>query len=306
MSKINYLAPVLLFAACADDGSATGATGRVQVFVEAEETVPEGLEPGSGDENIVDGWRVTYTRFLIGIGNFRAGRSADSGAALTEPAHFVVDLLQLPAGGLVVADFAGVAAERWDRFGYDLSRVTSKSIAAEGITDDSVALMVDNGYSLYFEAELTKSDGQSCTPGKTAECVAAPKITVAWGLDASTAFDDCAPPEGDAGFAVPAGGTVQVKPTIHGDHWFFSNITQGAEITVRRAQWIVDCDTNRDGTTTLDELKAVQASDVFPPALFNLSGGGTIASAYDFLLAQARTLGDFNGEGECPTRAAIP
>ena len=40
----------------------------------------------------------------------------------------------------------------------------------------------------------------------------------------------------------------------------------------------------------------------------NLAGAldGPIETAYDFVLAQARTLGDFQGDGECPTRKALP
>ena len=83
--------------------------------------------------------------------------------------------------------------------------------------------------------ELLKADGQSCLPTDPTACQPAPEVRFAWGLAAGTAYDDCAPQTGDAGFAVPSGGTAQVKPTIHGDHWFFTNITQGAEITERRA-----------------------------------------------------------------------
>jgi hypothetical protein len=102
------------------------------------------------------------------------------------------------------------------------------------------------------------------------------------------------------------GGTVQVKPTIHGDHWFFSNIAQGAEQTVRRAQWVADCDLDGDGETTLAELRAVRASQLFRAPDYNLSGAiGTIDTAYDFFVAQARTLGDFQGSGECPTRRPL-
>ena len=103
---------------------------------------------------------------------------------------------------------------------------------------------------------------------------------------------------------MPSGGTAQVKPTVHGDHWFFTNLTQGAEITQRRAQWIADADLDRDGETTQAELKQVPAAVAFPAELgYNLSGAIIpIVTAHDYLEAQARTLGDFQGEGECPTR----
>ena len=39
---------------------------------------------------------------------------------------------------------------------------------------------------------------------------------------------------------------------------------------------------------------------------YNLSGSIIpIVTAYDYLEAQARTLGDFQGEGECPTRSIL-
>ena len=114
--------------------------------------------------------------------------------------------------------------------------------------------------------------------------------------------------DGIAGFAVPAAGATQIKPTIHGDHWFFNDITAGAEIVKRRAQYIADCDLNHDGETTLEELKQVSAAEVFPSPMYDLSGSfsGPIETAYDYVLAQARTLGDFQGDGECPTRKVLP
>jgi hypothetical protein len=164
--------------------------------------------------------------------------------------------------------------------------------------------MIQNAYSIYFEGSIESPDGESCPPGGGA-CVPAPKVTFRWGLSAGTSYDDCATEDGFTGFAVPAGGAVQVKPTIHGDHWFFSNITAGAELTKRYAQYIADSDLDADGETTLDELKTVGAADVFPTSKYNLSGAGSILTAYDYVIAQARTLGDFQGDGECPTRKPL-
>ena len=177
------------------------------------------------------------------------------------------------------------------------------------ITDADFKLMVDNGYSLYFEGEMTKADGKSCIPGKMpADCVDAPKVTFKWGFAMGTSFDDCAPAQGDTGFVVPNGGTVQAKPTIHGDHWFFSDLTEGAEVTTRLAQYIADADLDRNGETTLAELMEVKAADAFPTDKYKLSGGVgglPIATAYDYVKSQARTIHDFQGDGECPTRAIL-
>ena len=152
------------------------------------------------------------------------------------------------------------------------------------------------------------TSSRSAQFGMTTTCVAAPRITFRWGLPAGTSFDDCATEDGFTGFAVPEGGTAQVKPTIHGDHWFFNNITSGAEQTKRLAQYIADCDLDMNGETTRDELKQAKAADVLPSSNYNLSGAltGSINTAFDYVLAQARTLGDFQGDGECPTRKVLP
>jgi hypothetical protein len=170
-------------------------------------------------------------------------------------------------------------------------------------------------FSVYFAATLTKVDGESClraAGGGQSDCVAAPEITFAFGLASGTSYDDCSDEDDVPGFAVPSGGTVQVKPTIHGDHWFFDNITQGAEITERQAQWIADADRSNaghtsDGLVTTAELQASPAGAFFPASLgYNLSGTLTpVTSGLTFLEAQAHTLGDYQGEGECPTREVL-
>jgi len=294
---------LLLVLAC----SSGGATGNVQVFVEAEDTIPEGLDPGDGDENVVDGWTVRYSKFLITVGDFEASRSSGGDEPLRDPARYVVDMLRLPAGGFILTEFDDVAAERWDRVGYSLPVADDATEAADGTAAADRDFMVQAAYSIYVEGEISKADGQSCALGDPMACTPAAKVRFNWGLAAGTSFADCAGPDGVTGFAVPSGGTAQIKPTIHGDHWFFTNITQGAEVTERRAQWIADADADQDGETTLDELRAAPAAKLFPAELgYNLSGALIpVVTAYDYLEAQVRTLGDFQGEGECPTRELL-
>jgi hypothetical protein len=276
------------------------ATGSAQIFVQPEDTVSEGLNPGSDVENIKDGWAVTYDRFLVAIGNVRASRS-DSDETLSDPAVYVLDLRGAPPGGYVIKSFEDVPAARWDRFGFDLPNAKQGATSLPPTSDADLELMVSNGYSVYVEGNITKCPiGGACDP--------ASEVTFRWGLAAGTAFDDCATEDGFTGFAVPEGGTAQVKPTIHGDHWFFNNITSGAELTERYAQYIADCDLDMNGETTLDELKQAKASDVLPSEKYNLSGAltGPVSTAFDYVLAQASTLGDFQGDGECPTRRVLP
>lgn len=288
-------------------GTTTQGTGNAQVFVAPEDTITDGLDPGTDLENITDGWTVRYTKFLVVVGNVRAGQSGNASATLSDPKNYVIDLKNAPEGGLVITTFNSVAATTWDRFGYDMPQAQASFEKAQGLSQADYDFMVKNGYSVYFEGEMTKPGGKSCKPTAPSDCVDRSSVTFKWGLAGGTSFDDCSAEEGNSGFSVPNGGSVQLKPTIHGDHWFFSNITQGVEITDRQAQWVADADLNRDGETTLDELRAVHASDVFTPARnYNLSGALIpVNTAYDYFEAQVRTIGHFQGDGDCPTKKIL-
>lgn len=297
------LAPLLAALALPACGTGTG-TGSAQVFTQPEDSIPGGLQAGEGPENIQDGWNVRYTRFLITIGGARASRS-DTGEHIRDDGVFVLDLLRAPAQGYIIASFDDVAAVRWDRFGFDLPNASAAARALAPTREADRAFLVERGESIYFEGAIDKDGGQSCPPGKP--CRPAGTVTFRWGFPAGTSFDDCGTSDGNAGFAVPSGSSVQIKPTLHGDHWFFSNFTAGVELTARRAQYIADADLDGDGETTIDELKSTPAADVFAVPDYNLAGslGGPIDTAYDYVLAQIRTMGHFQGDGDCPTRAVL-
>jgi hypothetical protein len=269
------------------DGS---AKGNATIFVESEETITGGLMAGTDLENIKDGWTVTYSKFVIGLGNVHAGKSADAKATLIEPKIQVINLQSLPAVGLVLADWSGVAEGRWDKVGYDQAYVTASSVAAPGTAAADVTAMAGVGASLWVAGSITKG---------------ARTVTFDWPLKSGVAWSDCGPEMGDKGFAVPAGGTVQVKATIHGDHWFFNNFPEGTETTDRLAEWVatVDTMTGADGKVSVDDLKAVPAAMVFPAGMYSLSNqlGEPITTALDFVQTQARTIGHLQGEGECST-----
>lgn len=288
---------ISLLVACSSDATSS-ATGAVQIIVVPEETVPAGLEPGNDDEQVKDGWKITYDRFLVTIGDFKASRS-DGAGSLTDPGIYVLDLKNAPQSGYVVKTFDGVTAARWDRFGFSIPNARAGARGLAPTSDADVAFMTQGGYSVYFEGKAAKG---------------ADTISFKWGFAAGTSFGECATKEGQPGFAVPAGGTVQVKPTIHGDHWFFTNITAGAEITERRADWMKTCDADQNKELTLAELKACDAAAALPQkpggpyelaGISDQDGDGKI-TVYDYVVSQAKTLGDFQGDGECPTRAPAP
>lgn len=305
------IALAMATAACGGNGSGTGG---LRAFVVAEDTIPDGLVAGTALENIQDGWNVTYDKFLAVVGNFRAARQG-SGDAKQASDVFIIDMKGLSTAGLVIADLEDLRATRWDKVGYDMPRASDDAQCASDTAEADCAFMRTNGFSLYFEATMTNPQGQSCVRRAAADnsdCVAAPEIRFAFGLASGTSFDDCSDEEEVPGVAVPTGGTVLVKPTIHGDHWFFNNISQGAEVTERRAQWIADADRSNpghvsDGIVTTDELRASPAGAFFPASKgYNLSGTLVpVVNGFTFFEAQAHTLGDYQGEGECPTREVL-
>lgn len=280
-------------AACSNDGgTGTGGSGNVQIFVVPEDSITNGLDPGTELENVQDGWTIKYDRYLVAIGNFRARRS-DTGETLSDPSVYILDLKGAPTSGYVAKEFTGASAVRWDKFGYDVPNAKAGAKPLAPTTQADADLMIQNGYSVYYEGYGEKAGA---------------KITFKWGFAAGTAFDDCASPDGAPGFAVPAGGTVQVKPTLHGDHQYFDNVTQGVEITRRLAQWLRICDKDGSGELTIAELKVCDVVTALPQPPYDLTavrdqdGDGKL-SVFDYVNSQMRTFGDYQGDGECPTRA---
>lgn len=294
-SAALVLMTVVSVAACGskDGGSSTGGNGNVQIFVVPEDSIANGLKPGTELENVQDGWTITYDRYLVTVGNFRARRS-DNGDSIGDPAVHILDLKAAPTSGYVVKELTDVAAVRWDKFGYDVPNAKAGATPLPPTTQADADFMIQNGYSVYYEGAGVKG---------------AKKITFKWGFAAGTSFDDCASPDGVPGFAVPAGGTVQVKPTLHGDHQYFDNVTQGVEITKRLAQWLETCDKDANGELTIDELKKCDVVTALPQPPYDLTaikdqdGDGKI-SVFDYVNTQMRTFGDYQGDGECPTRAS--
>lgn len=294
MRALHAAVAVAFVAACGSNGngSSAGGTGTVQIFVVAEDSIANGLQPGTELENVQDGWTITYSRYLVAVGNFRARRS-DTGDTIGDPTIYILDLKAAPTSGFVATVLTGVAAVRWDKFGYDIPNASAGARPLAPTRQADADFMIKNGYSVYYEGAGEKA-------GK--------KITFKWGFAAGTSFDDCASPDGVAGFAVPSGGTVPVKPTLHGDHQYFDNVTQGVEITKRLAQWLEICDQNSNGDLTIEELAKCDVVSALPQPPYDLAavkdqdGNGKL-SVYDYVNTQMRTFGDYQGDGECPTRS---
>ncbi|MCA9603880.1 MAG: hypothetical protein KC417_17735, partial [Myxococcales bacterium] len=269
-------------AGCAsDDTETTTGDGKLVVQLEAEDTITDGLEPGSDEENLVDGWTVTYDKYIVALGNVQIGRGSKT---RTGDTNVVIDLTQLPTTGFNLASFDDLATGQWDRFEYELLTASDAS-RDSSVSGTDYARMSDAGLTYLVAGEATK------------DSVA---ITFEFAVPAKTHFGPCEAEEGAPGFVVVEGTDTVVAATIHGDHLFFNGFPSGAEITERRADWIrlADEATGGDGHVDTDDLAGIAGTDLevlFPTgapanegdAQYFLAGSPVpVNTALDFVVGQ--------------------
>lgn len=304
-------------ASARQDGAITGTAGNVTVVIESEDTITKGLSPGLEDDRIRDGWSVTFERYLVAIGDINVHLTTDERVLAEAPDVWVADLTAVAGAGLPLWSFESLSAGRWE-----LHYATPGAAgASRHVTADVEAFeqMVENDWTYWIEGTLHQAGGQSCppttqaTPGSASpngnanaggdECYDAETIAFRFGVSANTTFGPCEVDE-MPGFAVTSGGATTVALTIHGDHLFFNGFPEGAEGGIQRlAQWLADCDLDLDGTVTREELERIAPSDLAEIDSRYQLGGSPITpleDMWDYVTAQLKTQGHFQGEGECP------
>ena len=101
------------------------------------------------------------------------------------------------------------------------------------------------------------------------------------------------------GLVVTSGGEQGVELTIHGDHPFYDRLQSSADPSVAtslRFDALAEADLDENGDLTLEELDQAQLDVTrYDPS------GLDAATHGDFVRELVRTLGHFNGEGECST-----
>jgi len=274
--------------------SAGDSFSNVNFLVAAGQGVA-GIVPGKNAPDIADGWLVSYEKVLVTIGGVQAVR--DEQVALGETTHFV-DLMRVGARGTQVST-TQVSPGEYTALEFSIVPPSEKSGLIE-VTETDHDIMLKNGYSIYIEGVMTSESGQSCSPEDPTACVPAPKVSFKWGLTTTARFADC------ADFSAFEWSDTQVVLTLPMDHWLLTSFAAAAEDAPRRAQWIADADLDGDGETTLAELQAVAASDLFRSDLGYDLGAAPIpiTTAHDFLEARVRTMG-ISGATGCRTATAI-
>jgi hypothetical protein len=269
---------------CGDDGG-SGA-GNLTVVLEAEETIPEGLASGIGDEDITDGYSVEFSRYIVAVGLLDMaqanGANRQQGTVVT-----VADYTNLPTTLPALETFNGIPAGQYSEFGYDTPVIDDTVVNVNGVSDDDVQRMIDSNLTYIIQGTLTADAG-----GSKEFLIEA---------DVPSVYTDCGE-EPELGVNVGASTTASV--TIHGDHIFFNGFPADESDVTRLAQWMWDVeDVDEDEVLTKTDFEA--ATDVgalFPsPAYSGLNDGpvGPINNAWDFIRSQLGTQGHLDGEGEC-------
>ena len=316
----RIILPALLWvAACAETGA---GAGDLTVIVEPEDTIVAGVDPGESAETIGDGWTVRFEKMVVAIWDIDLHLSTDED--VTEAAHevFAIDLAGIPSSGVALWEMPGLRAGRWEIV-WATPAADAATARADGVSADDLAAMQAEGWTYLVLATLSKPDGLSCPPPSLAaipagavpidtaadgrDCYAAPSVTIDFGAEADTVYGPCEI-DGTPGLSIASGGTQTVALTIHGDHLFFNGFPEGTEGgTQRLAQWWADADLDLNGTVTREELQSISPSDMAEiDARYQLGGSPItpLGTMYDYVRAQLKTQGHFQGEGECPVDGA--
>lgn len=263
-------------------GSESSGEGDVRILLAAEETISDGLETGSGEENTRD-YAVEFTKYLTAVGNVKLGRSGGGSAALDEV--LVADMKQVGENGIELGVLEGLETGEWAEFGFETPAVAAGATGGEGVSDADLAMMAANGWTYWIEG-VVKAERD---------------VRFVIQTSVPAVFENCEY-EGEPGITVVEGRPATATITLHGDHIFFNAFPTGTEGTIeRRAAWVVAADTDGNGQVSTADLAALDATEVFTTTLGYSLDGAPIAveTALDFVRAQLATQGHYRGEGEC-------
>jgi hypothetical protein len=291
MKPMTHLTAIVSLA-IATAGCGESATGTARFTTWGEDYIMDSIPAdATGEEGFIDGWTLTYDKFLVAFHEIVVANDKGETAA-THTGSFVVDNKQDGRKDLVT--FPDLAARAWNRVSYQIKPALADSVLVSATAADR-DLMVSNGYSIYVSGAATKLGAEGQTVTKTFH----------WGFTTATQYKECqqATESGQAiqGIVVTNGGTDTSELTTHGDHLYYDRLMAADDPAVKtslRFDEKAAADANGDDEITLEELTAVPI-DVrkYDPSGLPAPNLGA------FMTALARTVGHFRGEGECAIAA---
>lgn len=262
----HIIIAALALAACG------GQTGTMTLTTWGEDYIEQQI-PATA---FADSAEVRFSKFLVVLRDIEVATS-DGEVADVALDPLVVDVHQ--PGPHTLTTLTDIPAQRWDAVGVTLAPASEASALNASAAD--VDLMTSQGYSVYVEGSATLG-GDS--------------YSFAWGFTTATRYSDCTESSGGAGAVVPAGGSVTVELTVHGDHLFYDDL-QSEDPSLRLAA-LAAADADSDSDITLAELAAVDLTTL-PLGQYGTGGDGSVGDLRAFVTALTRTLVHFQGEGHC-------
>ena len=259
-----FLVICVFLSACDDDDDTETESNDMTVEVWGESFIESGIP----EEELADGWSITFDRFLINLGQISVAIEGEP-APLSDKTMRIWDLVKTGPHKILSEE---VPVGEYTHSAYRISPASEKSKNgnAEQVDADE---MISGGYAVFVEGSATKDDET---------------ITFSWGFDKDTVYDPC---HSKGHLTADKKGSVQI--TIHGDHLFYDDAV--SEEPSLRFEDIALADENEDGEVTLDELADL---DITPLEHYGV-GSLDIDNMKDYIAHMTGTLGHIDGEGHC-------
>ena len=262
-----------LNAGCAEDGAENSGEGTLRIELWGEDFIEEGIPAASSpeaDDGFVDGYSITFDKFLIALGDISVAEE-DADPALAAAVQKIWDLTE---SGPFPITSGKVPAGTYDHTAYAIAPATAAAVAGNADAED-VAAMSEGGYSVLVAG--TATDGSET---KTFE----------WAFDTETVYDPC-----HSTAKLEDGGKATVQITIHGDHLFYDDAVSSSP-SLRFAD-IALADTDTDGQVTQKELTEydIKALPNYGVGSLDIDG----PNLWGFISHMTTTLGHIDGEGHC-------
>lgn len=296
-ARVFVCVGLLAAVGCSDPTSQGSGTERFTTW--GEEFIEEGIPAGDGTTGFIDGWSLKYHKFLV---NFHEIVVADAAGHVAEKLAKPRFVDNTKAGEKELITFTGVDAKAYSQVSYQIKTAVSDEEIVGDADPADLAMMVQEGLSVYVEGEASKPDPDDGKKTLTK--------TFHWGFKTQTSYKDCHTEENGieaVGVVVTTNKTDVSQLTTHGDHLYYDSLQSGdnAKPTAIRFQEKAAADDgpngNGDGEVSLAEL----CQEDIDTDIYNPSGlpGATIG---DFVISLARTIGHFRGEGECTIKRIDP
>lgn len=299
MTCLHRFVPIALTLAalqvgsCSDGDPTDPGQGAARFTTWGEDYIEREIPPGDGSDGFVDGWRVTFDKFLVTFHDITVADEAGRQVARLDRPRFVDNTRP---GVKELVTFTGLPARAYARVGFVVAPATADAVVVGGADPADLTMMVDKGWSVYVKGAATRAD--PADPAKVS------KKTFAWGFKTQSRYFDCQaaaePGPVAPGLVVTTGQTDTSELTTHGDHLFYDRLQSGsgaAPTLLRFAEKAAADDAptgDGDGDVTLAEL----CRSKIDPSLYDPSGLPAVHLG-DFVIALSRTIAHFRGEGEC-------